>query len=898
MMLPLRVLLSRVLGVFTRRRSETELSEEMQAHLDLLASEHIRHGMSLDAARAAARRAFGGVEQVKESYRDQRGLPLLDDLLRDVRMAVRALRRTPVFTATAILTLALAIGANASIFSLINALLLRPLAVKDPEQLVELAAEFRTGMKVPLSFPMFREFAKRQEVLSALIGSTGTPILTIEANGGLSPGVINAVTGNFYSELGVTPAAGRLLGPADVNLETFTGAPVAVLGYGLWQRRFGSDLKAIGSVVRVQGVPFTVVGIAPNGFKGFEVLPEPDVTVPLTASPIIFRSTDLDYLNSGGLLWIRAAGRMRRGVTVEQARAQLEAAWPGIKSDVMPATHAGARRENFLAMRLRVESLATGQETSLRPRFTRPLYFLLGIALVVLLIACMNIASFMLPRVVGRSHDLAVRMALGASQRQATQHVVVETVVISLAAACAGIGLAYWTSAAAGKAMLGNMLVATNLNTAPDLRVLGFTAIIAAGAGLLSAAAPAWLMTRSDPRGLLQQSRQKVSPPNRVSRILIAGQVALAVVLLTNAGLIVRSFQQLLALDPGFSAEEVVRVNFQMRPESETHPDIGTYYPTLIDRVKALPAVQQAALSHGSVAQGAFVQQVSRMSSEAADGIPAAFNSVSPGFFDSLGIRIIQGRDFTWADQAIGPRVAILGRSLANRLFPGEDPLRNRVRIGTQPYRQDLEVVGIVADTRLYDLKDSVSYAAYVPALQVAEPMTGGFLFIRGHAIGEDQLQRAVQSAGPDYVAQFEPLTDVLGSTLLSDRLTASVAVFFGMLTLVLAAIGIGGLVGFVVFRRKQEIAIRLALGATPRTILKAILKENVAITGVGLAIGLAAASLSTRPVQALLFGIGPHDPMVLFGVPAVLLVVAISACLVPASRAALIDPSNGLRAE
>ena len=347
-------------------------------------------------------------------------------LSQDLRDSIRALRRTPAFTATAIVILALAIGANASIFALLNALTLRPLPYPHAEQLVSISTVFRSGSEAPLSFPMFVEFGRRQGILSSLIGWFGNVVLTVEADNDLAQGTIVGVTGNFFSELGVTPAVGRLFVPTDVDIDRFIAAPVAVLGYGFWQHRFGGDSRAIGQTVRVQGVPFTVVGIAPPGFKGFGLLAEPDVMVPLTTYPQLFRSGELNYATAGNVLWMKIAGRLRPGATVEQARAQLEALWPAIKAAVIPSTHAGAQRDNFLAMRLAVQSLVNGQESFLRRTFTQPLRFILGIALVVLLITSVNVASLMLRRVAGRAHELAVRTTLGASRWQASRRVLIE----------------------------------------------------------------------------------------------------------------------------------------------------------------------------------------------------------------------------------------------------------------------------------------------------------------------------------------------------------------------------------------------------------------------------------------------------------------------------------------
>jgi predicted permease len=815
----------------------------------------------------------------------------------EVRYALRALRRTPAFTLTAVLTLTFAIGASTAIFSVLNGLMLRRLSVPNPEQLVQVSTVFRSGQEAALSVPMFRELANRQDVFSAVIGWWSS-IASVETDGSLAQVSVVGVSGNYYSELGAMPTIGRSLLPADVNLDTFSGAPVAVLGHAFWQRRFGGDPAVIGSVMRVQGAPFTVVGVAPRGFKGFGLVAEPDVTVPLTAHGSIFRGFNFNPA-SAGLLWMKMAARLRPGVTLDQGRAQLEAVWPAIKSDIIPPTHAGAQRDNFLAIRLNVQSLATGQEDLLRSRFTRPLYFLLGISLVVLLIACVNLAMLMLRRVTERVHDLALRTALGAGRWRAASPIVTEGVLVSLAGGFVGIWLAYAASKAIAGMIVPSAWVSVSLDTTPDLRVLAWTTATAIAAGLLSAFVPAWVGARRDLRYLLRQHAGTTSGSARLGTLLIAGQVALCVALLTNAGLIVRSWQHVLAVDTGFSTGEVAIADFIRRPEIDTRPDLDVYYAALVDRAEAVPGVERASIAQIGIASGrGFTQPVSPMAAEPASGVPAAFNAVSPGFFGSLDIPIVEGRDFAWSDRAAGPRAVIISRALARRLFPQGGAVGQRIRIGTQPYRQDLEVVGVTADVRLHDLKDPLSFSVYIAALQNSEPMDGGHLIIRGQAFSEADLQEAVQSSGPDYVVRLQPVPEIIDAALVQEKTTAAFAGFFGAVALVLAAMGIGGLVAYAVAQRTKEIAIRLALGAERRRIVKSVLKRGMVVAFVGTAVGLLVGIVSAQSLRALFFGVGPHDPIVLLGVPSLLFLVAVAACVIPAYRAASIEPTLGLRTE
>ena len=814
-----------------------------------------------------------------------------DRWVTEIRHASRVLRRSPTFALTAIVTLTLTLAINIGVFSTLNALAFRRLPAPRPHELVRLSTSFRTGQEVPLSFPMFRELARRQTAIGSLIGWTDTG-RTVETAGTLRAARITAVTGNYFAELGAIPTAGRLLLAEDVNLDTFTGVPVAVLGYGFWQQNFGGSATAIGQRVLIEGVPFTIVGVAPRGFKGFGLMAEPDVVVPLTVPDI---GAPRNYAQAG-LLWMRMAGRLRSGTTLDQARAQVDAVWPAIKSDIIPATHAGAQRENFLAIRLGVESLATGYEPFLQG-FRRPLIALQGLAVLALVIGCLNLASLTLRRVAAAAGQRAIRLALGATSWQAVSHVAHEAGLAALVAATCALPLGLWASAAISRMLLPSSPIPLTLNTAADARVFGVTATLVVTAVALIGLLPAWRSTRHDPYPALQHHARSATASNRLLRVVVIAQLALSVVLLTNAGLLLRSLQRLLTVDLAFDSSGVAVAFFTPRPGTGARPDDEIYFPTLIDRIEAIPEVDAAGIAQFPPGQAGLRQPVSPMSWEPSDGVSGVFNSVTPGFFEAMGLRIVVGRDLSWDDHARAPRVAILTRSLAQRLFPGGDPVGQRLRIGTQPYRQNLEIVGVVADARVYDLKDESGYAVYIADLQNPESNPNGWLILRGR-VDEPTLQAAVQSVGPDFIRYTDHLTNAFAMALTSDRVTALLAGIFGVATVMLAAVGVGGLFAYTVVLRTKEIAIRLALGGTPRTIVTSFAREGLLIALLGTAVGTAASIASTRLVQPLLFGVGPDDPLVVIGVPAVLATVALCACLIPVVRASQVDPSLGLRTE
>ena len=818
---------------------------------------------------------------------------MADSWLRDLRYAYHGLRRSPTFTVTAVLTLACAIGINVGIFATLNAVAFRRLPAPRPHELVRLSTSFRTGQEVPFSFPMFRELAARQQIIAPLIASSGDTLLTVKAGGQLTTAVVTAVTASYYSELGAVPSAGRLLLPADVNLDTMKGSPVAVIGYAFWQRQFGGAHSAIGAQLEVDGVPFTIVGVGPRGFKGFGLMVEPDVTVPLTIGiGSVPRAFD-----QAGLLWLRIAGRLKPGNTLEQARVDLEAVWPAIKADIVPPTHAGAQRENFLSLPLRVESMATGYDPYLKT-FTSPLVVLQLLALVSLLIGSVNLASLMLRRTTRHERDRAIRMALGARSWQAAWPIVVEGGLIALGAMLCALPLGLWASAAVTRVVLPHAgPVSPSFETGFDAHVFGFTALITIAASVLSGWLPAWSSTRRDPQRLLTHATRSGITSNRLLNVLVAGQLCLSVVLVTNGGLLVRSLQHVLAVDVGFDSDSLLRVNMSPRPGSRERPDRESYYPALLERLAALPGVSSVSVSRMVPGSPSFKQMVSPMAWTPTDGVVATANSVTTGFFSTLGVRIIAGRDFAWTDHARAPRVAILSDALARRLFPDRDPLGQHIRIGTQPYRQNLEVVGIVADARVHDAKDAFSYSAYLSELQDSEPAVGGWLIVRGRP-EMSALEKAVQSIGPDFVRTVERVSDAFAAALASDRVTAVLAGVFSMLTLLLAAIGVGGLLAYTAVLRTKEVAIRLALGAERSSIVKAIVHDGLLNALAGIALGLSCAALSTQYIGAMLFEISPRDPLVLFGAPALLASVAVCAGIVPALRASRIDLSAGLRAE
>ena len=598
----------------------------------------------------------------------------MGELIQDVQLAIRSFWKAPVFTIGAILTLTLAIGANTAIFSILNALVLRDLPVREPSSLVSLARVTPATADGAFSLPMFRAVAERQQSLSALIGWTSNSVINVEIDDVRTRGNVSAVTGNYFTELGIRPVAGRLLTDADVSVDTQHSAPIAVIGHAFWQRHFNRDPAAVGRTLRVEGTPFTIVGVAPAGFTGLGLTLEIDVAVPLTFVPLVRDVPSRAFLN-GTVNPISLTGRLRPGVTIDQARAELTTLWPAVLTAVMPPDYAGAQRERFLETTIQVREGAKGVEPGLRRRFTQPLVIVMAIALFVVLIACVNIASLMMSRASSRMHEMGVRLALGAGSWRLMRSVLVEGVMLSLVGALFGVLVAMWASESLVAVILATYTVPPSFDVHPDLRVMAFTIALAIVVGLLFSVAPAWRVGRASAAAALQRSTRTATRSGRAGRILVAVQVGLSLVLLINAGLLVRSLQEIRAVDSGLRTDDVFVVYPAARPGGYQGVDHDSYYPAVLQRLAAIPGVRDvsASLFKPAAGGGAAPEPVSRVGGAAGSSeVPAVRTPVSPGFFDTLGLPVLTGRDFDWRDHSRSRRVAVISRE------PCRSPVRRR----------------------------------------------------------------------------------------------------------------------------------------------------------------------------------------------------------------------------
>lgn len=888
-------LLSRLLDIVFRGRRDRRLADEVQSHLDFLTDEFAAKGMAPEVARLAALKSFGGVDQMKTLYREQRGLPFIDSISQDVRYAARGLRRTPNFTIVSVVILALAIGANAGVVSLLNALLLRELAVREPSSLVQVAFTTPREADGPLTYTMFQELSGRQHVFSAVMGWTGAAVRDVDIDGAIASAAVFSATGNWFTELGVRPAMGRLLNNSDMSLAPLSTEHVAVIGYRFWQRHLHADAGVIGRTIRINGVPLTIVGVAERGYSGVRLAIEPDVTIPLAAVSVI-NNLPVDTFAKRHTQMIRIVGRLAPGVSIEQARAQIEALWPEIREVSTPPNLTTAQRSQHSALNIGVTSMARGSEPNLRSQFSQPLFVVLGIAALVLAIACVNLASLTLARTVARSHEIATRLAIGATRWRVCRQLLVEAVMVSLAGGIAGVVAGGWVSGAVATVILADFNVPTSFDATPDANVIAITLAMAAVVGAIFSTAPCWWVLRQ--RGTsLRADRPANSDSGGFGSLLVAAQVALSIVLVVHAGLLVRSLQEVRAIDTGVQADDVAVAYTRPFVGGYANLDNDAYYPILIERLRSLPGVQHVSVSLLKPGGGGGIDSaVTAVGEDGGSATDVTRTPVAPDFFNTLGVPLSEGRDFSWQDNSRSRAVAIVSESLARRVFRGGATVGRHIRIGNQPRLQDVEIVGVVADSRIYNPKDGNLDAVYVAALQDPEDASYKCLVLRGASVSSAEIGSVVAALGHEYVSAIEPLNYIVGRTLLRERLTAAFGSFFGLLAVALSAIGIYGLMSCVVTRRRREAGIRLALGEEPRQLLSRVLRSAVMVAAIGTAAGLAISLVTVSLTRSMLFGIPARDPITFVSAAGIMAAVAVAAALLPAIRLARVDPMSALR--
>ena len=886
--------------MFRRKRRQADFNAEIEAHLELEAEQLQEQGLGDEEARAAARRAFGNVTEAEERFYESGRWLWWDHLVQDLRFGLRMLAKTPAFTAVAVATLALGIGANTAIFSVINTFVLRPLPVQKPQELVALGLYSPASGGQPNPFfstSLWEQVRDQQDVFSGVFAWGYDPFLDLTQGGVVQHASGIFVSGSYFAALGVSAAAGRLLGPSDDQ----RGCPaVAVLSYNFWQSRYGGAQSAIGRTISLDRHPFQIIGASSAGFFGVNVDREFDVAVPICAVTLFPRWEGV--LVSG--VWLQIAGRMKPGVSEEQMEAHLSILSFPIIAAAVPRDWALQNQRTFLRQSLGTLPAATGI-SFLREQFKKPLDVLLAVVGVVLLIACANIASLMLARATSRKRELAVRRALGACRWRLIRQLLMESAILSSAGALAGL-----LFARGGAALLVRCISTARYRVHMDLsldgRVFAFTIALAALSGLLAGILPAFGATRASltsamkGRGYLE-GRGRL----RSGRWIVSSQVALSLVLLVTAGLFLRSFAKLAALDVGFDRRNVLLVSASLGAANIPPERRSAIYEEIASRLRVLPGLVAASRSWRTPADGYLWTWAVRADSPGAgEATTALMNFVAPAYFETLRTPILAGRDFNAHDTKTAPSVAVVSESLANKLFPGFDPVGRYLRNLDSPdgSSRPIRIVGVVKDSKYFSAREVTNPTAFAPITQQVVAQDEAETFELRTATSPSSLAPAVQKAvagvSKAISIDFHTLNEQVGESLVQERLLALLSGFFGGLALLLAMIGIYGTLSYLVTERQTEFGVRMALGAQPVSVLRLVMRELLVIMAAGLGAGISLSLATVHLLQSLLFGLAARDTVTMAAAAAALCAVAFMAAYLPARRATKVDPIVALRYE
>jgi putative ABC transport system permease protein len=882
----LRNVISGIRALVRRNERNAEIREELRSFQHASVEEKMRRGMSREAALRAARARAGSAESVRQKVWAAGWESAADSLWQDLRYAVRMLAKSPGFTAVAALTLALGIGANAAIFSLVNAVLLRPLPYANPSQLVDVSeAEPKASVSgAGVSYPAFVELRDHSRVFTSVAGLAGHA-LTLTGHGEPADVSTLAVTPEFFSLFGTKPLLGRALSPEDGERGA---APVAILSEQLWRSRFGADPGIAGTSITLDQRAFTVVGIMPAGFRTPFFNQTDQVWIPLVQDPLF----------SGWMTrppqahWLPVIARLRSGISPDQARAELETISAGLASQ-FPAEK---------GWRIAIEPL----QQVIVGDVKEPLLLLLNAAGLVLLIACANIANLLLARATSRSKEIAVRIALGASQRRIARQLLTESAILGLLGGVTGVFLAWWSVSALTSLLPAGLTQLRSIRV--DGSVLGFAFVLSLAASVFFGLAPVLHTTRSDPQANLREGSRAgdARGSQRARSLLAAAEVAVAMVLLVGAGLLMRSFARLLSVSPGFETENMVKAEISLPRFQYSRPEQWTAFSNqLMTRLQAKPGLQDSAIA---IPLPILDNSINLPFAIAGNPPPqqgatdtANYVATSPGYFRVMGISLIRGRLFSEDDSASTPPVALISEALARRYFPGENPLGRQLIFGFPPHGDvSREIVGVVADIHDVSIASNPGPIMYVPFAQV--PFWGGEVVVRS-SLSAAEIAAAIRTETHNIdkdlpVTDIESFPEALHASVAEPRFRTLLLGLFSAIALLLAAIGIFGVISFSVSRRTREIGVRMALGATPASIRHLVIGESAKLVLFGLAAGIPAALILTHFLSALLFGVTPTDPLTFISVALLLMLVALAAAYLPARRAIRIDPMVALRCE
>jgi predicted permease len=872
-----------MLGVFRTRSQERRLNEELQAHLDMLAEDYERRGRTPAEASREARLRLGGIDQTKEAVRDALGVRLLRDLLQDVRYGLRQLRRSPGFTAAAMLTLALGIGANTAVFQLLDRIVLRPLPVRDPQQLIRLQG-YQNGHRQGFTYPLLREMSARQRTLQGIFASGQFPIRETRCGDRAFTTVRDAwaVNANYFHLIGTEPQLGRFF--ADTDDES-AAAPVAVISDRLWRTEFTAQPDAVGTTIYMNGIAISIIGVARPEFFGDRVGTFADLWVPLH---LIGPLSSPAYLQSS-TVWLSPMARLRPDVPLAQAQAEISLLWMQLREFGLQTKDSSGYSLELIPAPQGIGGLDT--------QFSRSLWLLMAIVGLVALIACSNLANLLLARATARAQEMSVRLALGAGRVRLIRQLVTESLVLSVLGG--GIGLALAALASRQLVALASAGETWQIWTSVDWRVAGFNMVATLASALLFGVAPAFAATRAGLNIALQTgSRSR----RGTAKAFVVAQVALSLVLTAGAALLVRSFWKLTHQDLGFRPKGVLI--------AIVDADFSGF-KELLDANKHLAIVQRLSEVAGvRMAASAVAGPLGNVTNNVAIALPgrtlprSAVKEVlvGSGYFEAMGIPMIAGRPITGADRKDGPRVAVLSESAARLMFGKRNAVGGLFTEGKQfDERKAVQVVGVVQDLRYSSLRAPFGPLVFYPVTQ--KFVFSGPTFVL-RAEGDplrfaDAVRQAVREVAPALrVTQVCTLDSVIETAARRERLLAWLSGAFGGLALILAAVGLYGVVAYAAQRRTPEIGVRLALGARPCQIHALLLREVFVLLAIGLTLGIAATVLFTVRLEPLLFDITPQDPATFAFAMLLLGAIALVAGYIPARRAARLDPMRALRSE
>lgn len=901
---------NKVSRLLKRRRLERDLDDEVAFHLAMREQKLREQGATAEDAQVTARRTFGNAALVRETTRDQWMFRWLERLAQDIRYAARSMGKSPAVTAVVVLSLALGIGANTAIFTLIDAVMLRMLPVREPQQLVVLERQVAPG-RTTMGFtnPLWEAIRAHQDVFSGMV-AFGNDVFDLAQGGAVQNAQGLEVNGDYFNALGIVPAAGRLFSAADDQRGC---APTAVLSYAFWQSHYGGADSAVGSTISLKRQAFQVIGVSAPGFTGAMIGSSFDVAVPICATA--YFDTPVSRLDQRSWWWMNIMGRMKPGVTTEQVNSRMAQVSRAIMMDALPLNWDAKSQQNFLKVTLVTVPAGTGW-AYLKRQFAQPLNILMAIVALVLLIACANIASLMLARASSRTRELAIRKAMGASRARLVRQLLTESLLLSTIGAAAGLLFARW-----GSALLVRKFSTERshifLNITPDARILGFTAAVAALTGILVGLLPALRSTRVSLMSAMK-STQSVAPERPRShggKWIVAAQLAMSLVLLIGGALLLRSFVKLTTLDLGFDRNGVLLVDTSLNTirvpveaRAQLLDDIG-------DRLRSVPAVSSVARCYTTPVSGrGWNTDVVLESGNGPTGDQSLtwFNTVTPDFFSVMRIPLLAGRGFTDHDNSSAPLIALVDQTFVQRFFPKGDAIGKRFHMSGNPGEPTplIEIAGIVRNSKYGSVREDAEPTAFFPSAQIAQiaPIAAA----RGNVLAQTfairtsappssvvtAVQQAFASVNKSIPLVFRTLAEQVDDNLVQERLLATLSGFFGGLALLLAMIGLYGVLSYLVTQRQVEFGIRMALGAQPVSILRLVMRDVVLLLVVGIAAGTGIALATTRLLQKMLFGLQPHDAATILIAVGLLSALALVAGYLPAHRATRVDPMQALRYE